>query len=76
MGVTVRTYRRWMEERPDNTLDLKPYPAPPSRIIGPEGSFAAAHGWVRRLFTKYPPVFPGRRPSHHRAHLLQGAQGN
>ncbi len=25
MGVTVRTYRRWMEERPDNTLDLKPY---------------------------------------------------
>ena len=25
MGVTVRTYRRWMEEMPDETLDPQPY---------------------------------------------------
>jgi len=27
MGVTVRTYRLWMEERPDKTLDHEPYVA-------------------------------------------------
>ena len=31
--------------------------------LGSSAAFTAPHGWVRRLFTKYPPVF--RRPSHH-----------